>query len=226
MNVIYIRTSTEEQTPELQVNSCKALAQKLGLECEIISEQVSGWKDIKRDEFDKLKKLIMKWKVQNLIVWDIDRIYRNRKRLIDFFQLCKLYKCKIYSVRQGWFEDLNKIPSPFDEIMHGLMIQMLGWLAEEESVKKSERVKLAVKKKNGKSFSKYGRRWGRKEVFSNKRLIAQVKKLASEGLSYRQIIKDDAVYYYNKSNVKKKPSVFTIHTILKGEEGEESGNSI
>ena len=44
--IIYIRTSTEEQTPELQVRDCELLASKLGLtDCEILSEKQSAWKD-------------------------------------------------------------------------------------------------------------------------------------------------------------------------------------
>jgi DNA invertase Pin-like site-specific DNA recombinase len=60
MNIIYLRTSTEEQNPQNQLESCKRLAEKIGVkEYEVIEEKVSGWKeDAERELFDKVKKSI------------------------------------------------------------------------------------------------------------------------------------------------------------------------
>ncbi len=135
-SIIYLRTSTEEQNPENQLNDCRTLSNKLEIkDCDVISDKVSGWKDTEREGFDKLKIAVENRQIRNIIVWDLDRLYRNRKKLIAFFELCKLNNCKIYSFRQDWLESLNKIPSPFNEIMHGLMLQVMGWLAEEESLR-------------------------------------------------------------------------------------------
>ena len=95
-------------------------------------------------------------------------------------------------MRQEWLENLNNIQEPFNEIMHSLMLQIMGWLAEEESQKKSERVKVQSKSW-GKTFSKFGKVWGRKSIISN-RIISKVKELKTQGLSLRQI-KDIEVYF-------------------------------
>src|SRR3989344_6751108 len=188
--IIYLRTSTEEQNPQNQLEACEQLTQKLSLkDYDVFEDKVSGWKELERKNFNEIKKAIEKAQVKYLICWDLDRLYRNRKKLIEFFELCKIYNCKIYSVRQDWLESINRIQEPFNEIMHSLMLQIMGWLAEEESNKKSERVKLAIKKNTlGKTYSKFGNKWGRKAINSN-RLKNKVIELRQQGLSFRNILK-------------------------------------
>jgi len=189
MNIIYIRTSTDEQEPENQIKSCEKL---LNEEHILFQDKQSAFKDLKeRKGFEEAKKLIKQNKVKNFVVWDLDRIYRNRKRLKEFFEFCRINKCDIHSVNQKWLEDLNKIPEPFNEIMHDLMLNLMGWLAEDESKKKSERVKLAIRKKNGKTVSYKGHKWGRKPMHTNK--INRIKDLAKKGLSYRKIAEQEKI---------------------------------
>ena len=211
--IIYLRTSTQEQNPENQLKDCQGI-NKYG-DYELIEEQQSAFKDnIHRDKFNQLLILIKQRKVNHLIVWDLDRIYRNRKKLIEFFELCKIYNCKIHSFRQEWLEQLHKIPEPFNEIMHSLMLQIMGWLAEEESKKKSERVKSATRKQKGTTYSYKGKKWGRKSINSD-RLKQTVKRLREQGLSIRKILNNEEVYYYDKNKNKKKPSLATVHSYLK-----------
>lgn len=206
---IYIRTSTEEQNPYNQVQDIVSLIPN---EAYILYEdKQSAWKEDKdRDGFQKLLKAIRAKKIEKLIVWDMDRIYRNRKRLKEFLEFLKYYKVKLYSYRQKWLEDLNKIPSPFDEIVYDLVINILGWIAEEESNKKSERVKAAMTKVGEETYSVYGHKWGRKNVID--RVKNRVIKLRSEGLSMRQIAKE--VYYWDNNNNKKYISLGVVHKIL------------
>lgn len=207
---IYLRTSTEEQNPENQLKDCLNI-NKYG-DYELIEEKQSAFKDKNRIKFNEVLKLIKQRKVNHLIVWDLDRIYRNRKKLIEFFELCKIYNCKIHSFRQEWLEELHKIPEPFNEIMFNLMLQIMGWLAEEESIKKSDRVKNAIRKnKKGITISRKGNKWGRKSI-KTKRLKQEVKQLREQGLTIREIAKQ--VYFYDKSNNKKNPSASLVHKLL------------
>lgn len=51
-SIIYLRTSTEEQNPENQLNDCRTLSNKLEIkDCDVISDKVSGWKDTEREGF-------------------------------------------------------------------------------------------------------------------------------------------------------------------------------
>ncbi len=211
-NIIYLRTSTEEQNPENQLKDCKQLATQLKLKnYETVEDKISGWKDIERNGFDKIVEAIKRKEVEHLICWDLDRLYRNRKKLIAFFELCKIYNCKIHSFRQQWLESLNSIPSPFNEIMHNLMLQVMGWLAEEESNKKSERVKNAVRKERGITKSYKGNRWGRKPI--SKSVVVEVLDLHKQGKSIRQISR--VVFYWDKNNNKRNLSVGGVHKIIK-----------
>jgi DNA invertase Pin-like site-specific DNA recombinase len=211
--LLYIRTSTGEQTPELQIKDCQTLAERLGLQITKITEdKVSGWKDVERENFENVKQAIQRKEIQHLIVWDLDRIYRNRKKLIAFFEFCKIYSCQIHSFRQNWLDTLNSIPEPFNEIMHSTMLQIMGWLAEDESNKKSDRIRLAVRKEDGKPTKSYkGNKWGRKTILTD-RLISDILKLRTEGKSIRTIKKE--VYAYDKNNNKIPVSVATIHSVL------------
>lgn len=210
--LIYIRTSTEEQTPELQLNDCQTLALKLGLNnSEVVSEQQSAFKDIAREKFESIREAIKKQEVKILICWDLDRLYRNRKKLIEFFEFCKIYNCKIYSARQEWLESLNKMPEPFNEMMFNLMLQIMGWLAEEESSKKSMRVKNAVVKEQGITKSYKGNKWGRKNIpEETKQAIIEAYK---KNKSYSQICLE--VFYWDKNRNKKQVSKGVVHKIIK-----------
>tara|TARA_Y100000310_G_scaffold96133_1_gene93929 strand:- start:240 stop:893 length:654 start_codon:yes stop_codon:yes gene_type:complete len=211
-SIIYLRTSTEEQNPQNQLKDCEKLVKKLNINnYEVLEDKVSAWKDIDRKNFDLIKKAIERKEVETLICWDLDRLYRNRKRLIEFFELCKIYNCKIHSFRQKWLEELNDIPKPFNEIMHNLMLSIMGWLAEEESIKKSMRVKSAVRKKGNKTISYKGNKWGRKSLSNN--IINQVLELSKQKLSIRKIAKQ--VFYWDKNNNKKQISIAGVHKIIK-----------
>ena len=208
--IIYLRTSTEEQNPENQLKDCKTLVSD---DYELIEDKQSAWKEEKeRDGFNKVKKLIKSRKIKHFIVWDLDRIYRNRIKLKEFFEYCKLYKCSIHSFRQNWLEEMYKMPEPFNEIMHDLMLNIMGWIAQDESDKKSKRVKAAIRKENGITKSYKGNKWGRKSL----KVDGEILELRKEGKTIREIQR--IVFYWDKNNHKKFVSVGYIHKILKGKE--------
>lgn len=184
--IIYLRVSTEEQTAENQLDDCLSLLDP-GEDYVVYKENASAWKkEINRPEFKKVIKKLMLPSCNKLIVWDLDRIYRNRVSLVEFFKFCTGYGVMIKSFNQKWLSDIAKYKPPWNEIIYELMIQIMGWIAEEESNKKSKRVRAAItKNKEGRTVSKYGNHWGRKPVSGFKR--NRVFKLRSEGYSIRMI---------------------------------------
>lgn len=188
INFIYLRTSTEEQNPENQLKDCQDLCAKENIiDGFIIEDKTSGWTEYDREGFNKIINKIKARRVNNLVCWDLDRLFRNRKKLVSFFKLCATYECKIYSYRQDWLNDINKIPMPWNEIIHEFMVQIIGWLAEEESNKKSDRVKQAVRIKDNVTISYKGNKWGRKQLSTQKKNL--IKNLHDGGLSIRKIAK-------------------------------------
>lgn len=168
MKVVYIRTSTEDQEPENQIREIETIS---GKDYILFQDKQSAWRDDKeRESFEKVRKEIQSGKVRDLYVWDWDRLFRNRKRLKEFFQFCAMYKCHIHSFRQSFYEELYKVPEPFNEIMQNMVLDLLGWMAEDESTKKSMRVKAAVRKSDGKPTLSYkGNKWGRKQLSTQKK---------------------------------------------------------
>jgi len=212
---IFIRTSTADQEPELQL---KDIVTNFELtDYEIIEEKDSAYKEnSKRVEFEKLKKLMYANKVAELYVWDLDRLFRNRKRLIEFLQLCNHTKTSLFSFNQKWLQSIQNIQSPFNEIMFDLMIQIMGWLAEDESKKKSNRVKMAVVKTDGKPTVSYkGNRWGRKPL--SKQVINKIWELHKSGLSIRQIASQ--VKIYDSQNNGRLISIAAVHKSIQKFQG-------
>lgn len=203
---VYIRVSTEEQTSENQISEIETIS---GKEYSLYQDKQSAWKDNKeRQEFERLKKDIQNNRVRELYVWDWDRLFRNRKKLKEFFQFCAMYKCQIHSFRQAFYEDFYKIPAPFNEIVQNIVLDLLGWIAEDESNKKSARVRLAIRKVNGITKSYRGNKWGRKALKVEKEVL----KLHNQGKTMRQICNE--VYYWDKNRHKKFVSLGFVHKII------------
>jgi len=209
MNISYIRTSTKEQEPELQIADIK----KLCPECNLIfyKEKLSAWKEnVKRPVFSDVLSLIKTGKVRKLYVWDLDRIFRNRLRLKEFFLLCKIHNTKIHSVNQAWLSEVNSIPPPFNDMVFDL-INLFGWIGEEESSKKSLRIKNAVVRKGDSLAISYkGNKWGRKAF--PKQTINRILELAGTGASIREIANQITVFDKNRNE--KKISKSAVHKIL------------
>jgi len=197
--VIYLRTSTEEQKPENQLKECEELALRHNLsDYEILQEEKSAFKDDRlRVRFNEILAGIQKREIKNLICWDLDRLYRNRKKLVAFFELCRIKGCKVHSSRQKFLEDINNAPEPWNEILRSLMISILGWMAEDESQKKSERVRAAIRLKEDGAYSYKGNKWGRKMLTTQAK--NRIIELHKEGKSYRDICKE--VTWDNGKNV-------------------------
>lgn len=210
MRIIYIRTSTTEQTPELQLNDISTLVNLD--ECICYKEQESAYKiDVNRPEFDKIKALINKRQVSDIYVWHLDRLFRNRKRLIEFLLLCKMNSVIIHSFKQIWLESLNRIPEPFNEVVYDMMIQIFGFIAEEESSTKSARIKNAIRRSDsGKTKSHKGNIWGRKPF--SKQTIKKVLEYRNEGKSIREIA--SLVIIYDSNNNGKNISKSSVQKIL------------
>jgi len=177
---IYLRTSTEEQHPENQKNDCLKFAREKGYEIEekdIHIEQLSGFKDINRPEYEKVKEKARKGEIKAVIVWALDRWVRNRDTLLSDVLILRNFGCKLHSFRESYIELIN-IEGALGKTIQEFLLGLIGSIAEMESQQKSERVKIAFKNHKGK-------KWGRPKVHTNK--IKYIKELRSKGMSYKEI---------------------------------------
>lgn len=155
---IYARVSSDKQEEKNQVPDCLAFCKEHGWkDPEIIQEKISAFKNPDRDSLKKLEKY------DHVVVWAFDRLQRNRKKFMELMRYYSMRGTKIHSVNEVWIEEIHKIPSPWNDIMVELLLHILGWMAEEESKKKSERVRKSMVKAPGKLTKSFrGKKWGRK----------------------------------------------------------------
>lgn len=229
--VMYLRTSTTDQNPDLQYKDCEKFCEENNLEIEgWEEEQVSAYQmNKKRPKWEEVKEYAIENKC-HIVVWRYDRAFRNRKEFVKFMRsMYEVHGIKVFSVQEQWvntlwsmIDNLPDIPEPFDEVIEGLLkelwkalIQIVGSMAEDESKKRSERVKLSIKRdEHGNLVSASGKRWG-KPTLVTQRLKQEVEQLKAEGKTIRQIAK--LVYVYDKNNNKKNISKSLVHKILSGQ---------
>lgn len=223
VDIMYLRTSTTEQNPKLQLIDTATVAPAPRL---IIYERQSAWKDNinNRPKFKHVVSLIEKGLISSINVWDLDRLYRNRLLQAEFMVKCNMYNCTVRSFRQKFIQSFEELLSVVDKSspMYWFvektvkqqkenLIEIFGYMAEEESRKKSDRIKNAIKKVDGITKSYNGKRWGRKSL--PKRVEKEVLELRAKGLSYSAIVKE--VTYYDKNKNIKNISKTQVCRIIK-----------
>ncbi len=210
--IIYLRTSTEDQEPENQKGECLEFAKNRGYEVEeILLEKLSGFKQVERPKYEKVKEMARKGEIKAVIVWALDRWVRNRDTLLEDTTILKNYGCKIHSIKEAWLEAIN-IEGPLGKTIQEFLLGLMGSMGEMESKRKSDRVRLAVRRDNGITKSYKGNKWGRKNL--SKQTIQKVLDLRKDNpkISIRQIASQ--VVYYDKNNNSKNISRSAVHKIL------------
>lgn len=211
--IVYARVSTEAQHEENQVPECKAYAEQLGLKViEVIQEKISAFKNPERESIKKLSNY------PHVVIWAYDRLYRNRVKFIQTMQYFALKGVKIHSVRESWFEEFHKIPSPWDTILFDLMLQVIGWFSEDESKKKSERIKLAF---NNKSEDLH---WGRpiKEIDMERlRECYDPNSLRKTAKAYNEIFRGKGRISYNTVKKIRDRNLDLFHNSMPVNQGED-----
>jgi len=217
---IYARVSTKDQSEAEQIPAIKK-GFDLSDDVIVFREEVSAWsidKEEKRFELRRLISAIKAGSLERLYIWDIDRLYRNRKKMREFMNLCAFYRVSVYSLNQKWLNDFQelkeKMPENFRfyiEHMYNLLLDVYSQTAEDESAKKSERVRLKIKKgSDGVTRSTNGKKWGRRSLPN--RVINEVIDHRKNGKSIRWIAQN--VYYYDKHQNKKNLSVGAVHKFI------------
>lgn len=133
---IYCRVSTDEQNPEMQINSLKEYAKNHSYEIfDIYVDTISSRKD-KRPQFNKLMTDARYHHFQVVLIWKLDRLGRSIKHLINIAEEWKRRNIDFISITQG-----------FDTTTPGgkMIFHVLGAMAEFEQTLISERTKEGLK---------------------------------------------------------------------------------
>lgn len=207
--IIYLRTSTKEQHPEKQEIACREFASNRGYEIiGALPEQLSGFKDIERPVYERIKIMASKGEIKAVIVWALDRWVRNRDTLLEDVSILRNYGCKIHSVNEAWLEAIN-LDGPLGKTIQEFLLGLIGSLAEMESQRKSDRVIMAFENHKGE-------KWGRPEIPIKTQ--QDILSLYFEGKSMRAISK--IATYYDKNRNLRYVSLGLVHKIIKNSDKE------
>jgi len=209
---IYIRVSTEKQTVKSQEEPCRKYCKDKKYEIYgiFIDEAKSAYHNVKRKQYDKVIDLVKKREIQHIVVWALDRwTRRGPKELKESIDYLSVYDVQLHSIQETWLDTIN-IPG-IGKVVKDFLIGIVGWIAQEESTRKSERVKLSKKYQKAVKKGKVGRP-GIPESIRQK-----VLKLLEEGKSYKYI--QENVTYKAKYGKVKHISPPTISEIKKSSLG-------
>ena len=150
-----------------------------------VQEVQSAWKTyVPRSQLEKALDYARRKKIPHVVFWDIDRFWRNRQRAVEDIRSYSQAGIEIHFVRQAFFEDMQKAPHPWNEILFEMVLNVLAWIAEEESIKRSERVKKAYKYGNHPNWGRPGVPYTDEEILRVYEEEGSMRK-ASKRLPYR-----------------------------------------
>ncbi|MDS3906928.1 cassette chromosome recombinase CcrA [Staphylococcus hominis] len=136
----YLRQSTtKQQSLAAQKQTIEALAKKHNIQyITFYSDKQSGRTD-KRNGYQQITELIQQGQCDVLCCYRLNRLHRNLKNAIQFFEICKKHHVTIISVNDGYF-DLSK---EFDRFRLNILMS----LAEMESNNISEQTRNGIREK-------------------------------------------------------------------------------
>lgn len=213
VNIIYLRVSTTNlgQQEEDQLKNIIDTFRLDAKKCFIIQAKESAYQMTKQNNrkfsiiLDVLQELDIHIE-KHCYFWSIDRIYRNRELLEEFYQIAKKHNTKIYSHIEQFINviaDLqDKLPDEMRfilDIQIKQLVSFFGWMAEMESKKKSERMYKSFTIRKGRYFTNKGTMIGGKlKYISGKKLkepekIMMLEKFViqklKKGVRYRDVQK-------------------------------------
>ena len=159
--IIYARVSTDEQTMEQQVNACKKYCEFKGLEVgDVVYESASGKDIIKRPKFREVWDRLRRFEYKGIVVFRLDRLGRNSRDLIMFFDEMRNKGIEVHSVS----ETLD-MSNPFGRAI----VEMIITLAqlERENISLATKQRLQALKNMGKQL---GRPTGSKDKCNRKKI--------------------------------------------------------
>ena len=176
--VIYVRVSTKSQSCQNQLTVLNELVEKRDWELMdvYIDNGISGSKGRdKRVEFDRMCKDMIKGKFDRILVWDISRLGRSLKDLVEFLNEVNSVNCDLLIYQQSL--DTKNISGR-------MLFNMIGVFSEFEREMISERVKLGLERVKEKGV-KLGRK---KKNFDE--IKSKIMKLKNDGFNITNISKE------------------------------------
>ena len=194
---IYVRVSTHEQDPTMQLSDLRRYAQQRGFEIyrEYVDLGVSGTK-ANRPALDALMDAARKRLFDVVLVWRFDRFARSTKHLVD-----ALHEFRALGIDFISYQEAIDTSSPIGEAMFTI-ISAMAKLERDIIV---ERVKAGMRK-----AKEQGKRLGRPKAMVD---VDTIISLRQQGLSLQAIA--DCVKYKDSKGRWRNVSKGKVHRLLK-----------
>lgn len=138
--IAYVRQSTlKQQSLATQKSLIMDTAKQYGWPNVTFYDDKRSGRNTKRSGYQKMVEMITSGKCKVLCCYRLNRLHRNLKNAIQFFEICKKHHVTIISVNDGYF-DLSK---EFDRFRLNILMS----LAEMESNNISEQTRNGIKEK-------------------------------------------------------------------------------
>lgn len=164
---IYARVSTSEQSCELQIRELKEFAERRGWDVVVIFEEKMSGTTVNRPQ---LKKLVSERKIDVVLTWKLDRLFRSLRDLLSVLQDWSDLGVEMVSLRDNI--DLTTSTGR-------LLVQIVGAFGEFEAALVRERVRAGVE-----NARKKGIKLGRPSLRLD---VGKIKSLREKGFPVRAI---------------------------------------
>lgn len=136
VSAIYARVSSKSQSLDAQLPDLEMWEKThVGTPVKWYRDQFTG-KTFKRPGMEELLRDVEAHKVDRIVFWRLDRIGRNARSMLDFFERCRELKVRIESIREG----IADLESPAGR----MLLMMLASFAEYETEVRSERQRAGM----------------------------------------------------------------------------------
>lgn len=170
---IYARVSTSEQNCEIQVNELREYAERRGWKIILIlEEKISGTKS-SRPQLKELQKIVASRKVDVVLIWKLDRLFRSLKDLLTMLQDWSDLGVELCSLK----DNVDMSTSSGRLLMH-----LIGAFAEFEAALIRQRVQSGLD-----NAKRKGVKLGRPCLQAD---AGKARKLRESGMTIRQIAKE------------------------------------
>lgn len=137
--VIYGRVSTEQQSYDSQIYELEQYAKLRNLEVvETFSEKRSGYKDVEREEYEKMKEFVIEKGIKIILIWELSRLGRKLNKLFNEIEFFANKGINVIA-KQGNHETL------VDGKLNYMVVGIFGALAQQERDYISERIKRGLR---------------------------------------------------------------------------------
>jgi DNA invertase Pin-like site-specific DNA recombinase len=167
---IYTRVSTSEQSCDLQTRELREFAERRGWNVVAIFEEKMSGTTANRPQLKQLQKLVAERKIDVVLTWKLDRLFRSLRDLLSVLQDWSDLGVEMVSLRDNI--DLTTSTGR-------LLMQIVGAFGEFEAALVRERVRAGVE-----NARKKGVKLGRPVLRLD---IGKVRDLRSKGLPIRAI---------------------------------------